>query len=224
MLYMKDVSKTYGLRPVLNGINININKAEVFVLFGHNGAGKTTMLKIAAGIMSPTSGKVVYEDDTLRKGGIFYLGHKNSLYTELTVLENIRFFLSLRNVAGAAVRDTLSEFGLWQRRNAPVKSLSQGMKRRLALMKAILSGARLIVLDEPFSGLDLRWKDTVLEWLLALSAEGRSLLVATHLVQEGCQIADRVGLLERGELTVMHEKSQIDDALIQERLKHEVCK
>jgi len=221
---MKDVSKTYGLRPVLNGINININKAEVFVLFGHNGAGKTTMLKIAAGIMSPTSGKVVYEDDTLRKGGIFYLGHKNSLYTELTVLENIRFFLSLRNVAGAAVRDTLSEFGLWQRRNAPVKSLSQGMKRRLALMKAILSGARLIVLDEPFSGLDLRWKDTVLEWLLALSAEGRSLLVATHLVQEGCQIADRVGLLERGELTVMHEKSQIDDALIQERLKHEVCK
>ncbi len=226
MLTLKDIGKTYGLRPVLKAINMTVEKAEVFVLFGHNGAGKTTLLKISAGITPPTKGRVIVDNQVTERGGIFYLGHKNSLYTELTVMENIRFFLSMRNGTAIvdSIEETLEEFGLWQRRNDPVKALSQGMKRRLALMKGIISGSSLLLLDEPFSGLDLGWKDKVLEKLLKLKDRGTSLLIATHLISEGCQIADRVGLLERGELTLLQDKNQINESLIQERLRNEVCR
>lgn len=226
MLTLKDIGKTYGLRPVLKAINMTVEKAEVFVLFGHNGAGKTTLLKISAGITPPTKGRVIVDDRVTKRGGIFYLGHKNSLYTELTVMENIRFFLSMRNGTAMvdSIEETLEEFGLWQRRNDPVKALSQGMKRRLALMKGIISGSSLLLLDEPFSGLDLGWKDKVLEKLLKLKDRGTSLLIATHLISEGCQIADRVGLLERGELTLLQDKDQINESMIQERLRNEVCR
>ena len=226
MLTLKDIGKTYGLRSVLKAINMTVEKAEVFVLFGHNGAGKTTLLKISAGITPPTKGRVIVDDRVTERGGIFYLGHKNSLYTELTVMENIRFFLNMRNGTAMvdSIEETLEEFGLWQRRNDPVKALSQGMKRRLALMKGIISGSSLLLLDEPFSGLDLGWKDKVLEELLKLKDRGTSLLIATHLISEGCQIADRVGLLERGELTLLQDKDQINESMIQERLRNEVCR
>jgi ABC-2 type transport system ATP-binding protein len=226
VLTLKDIGKTYGLRPVLKAINMTVEKAKVFVLFGQNGAGKTTLLKISAGITPPTKGRVIVDDQVAERGGIFYLGHKNSLYTELTVMENIRFFLSMRNGTAMvdAIEASLEEFSLWQRRNDPVKALSQGMKRRLALMKGIISGSALLLLDEPFSGLDLGWKDKVLEKLLKLKQRGTSLLIATHLISEGCQIADRVGLLERGELTLLQDKDQINESLIQERLRNEICR
>ncbi|NOX21300.1 MAG: ABC transporter ATP-binding protein [Nitrospirae bacterium] len=226
MLTLIDISKNYGLRPVLRGINLKIDKAEIVVLFGHNGAGKTTLLKISAGITPPTRGRVVVEDQVIKQGGIYYLGHKNSLYSELTVMENIRFFLSMRNGTAMvnSIEETLEEFGLWQRRNDPVKALSQGMKRRLALMKGIISGASLLMLDEPFSGLDLGWKDRVLNKLMALREKGTSLFIATHLINEGCQIADRVALLERGNLTLFHDKTEVNESLIQERLRNEVCR
>jgi len=226
VLTLIDISKNYGLRPVLRGINLKIDKAEIVVLFGHNGAGKTTLLKISAGITPPTRGRVVVEDQVIKQGGIYYLGHKNSLYSELTVMENIRFFLSMRNGTAMvnSIEETLEEFGLWQRRNDPVKALSQGMKRRLALMKGIISGASLLMLDEPFSGLDLGWKDRVLNKLMALREKGTSLFIATHLINEGCQIADRVALLERGNLTLFHDKTEVNESLIQERLRNEVCR
>jgi heme ABC exporter ATP-binding subunit CcmA len=226
MLRLTGIGKTYGLRPVLKDVNARVEKGEIFVLFGHNGAGKTTLLKIAAGIMPPTKGKVEFPGNQDDRSGIFYLGHRNSLYGELTVLENIRFFLDIRNGKERTTNlsETLTDFGLWQRRNDPVKALSQGMKRRLALMKGLISGAGLFILDEPFSGLDIRWKDTLIERFMEIRKNGGSLLIATHLVHEGCRIADRIGLLESGALAFLEERERAAEAIIQERLKNEICR
>ncbi|HHN65598.1 MAG TPA: ABC transporter ATP-binding protein [Nitrospirae bacterium] len=226
MIRLIDINKTYSLRPVLKDINLDLGVGEIFVLFGHNGAGKTTLLKIVSGIMSPTRGRVEGLEKEPICNRIFYLGHNNGLYSELTVLENVRFFQRLfsgGNGDNTIIKKNLSEFGLWQRRNDRVRSLSQGMKRRLALMKTLICDSGFIVLDEPFTGLDLRWKDTIVEKILSLRQRGTTVLITTHLVEEGLRLADRVGFLEEGKLTLIRKRTEIDELQIREMLKGEVC-
>jgi len=226
VLRLLDISKTYSMRPVLRGVELELKDGEAFVLFGHNGAGKSTLLKIAAGLMSPNTGRVEITTESHSRGGIFYIGHRNGLYNELTVMENIRFFQDIsRNRNGKfPLREILLEFGLWQRRNDPVKQLSQGMKRRLSLMKGFISGADILLLDEPFSGLDVRWKEIILERLRGLKKKGVALLMVTHLIKEGLSVADRIGLLENGVLTFQCKKEEITEEEIKEMLRGGVCR
>ena len=226
MLRLLDISKTYSQRVVLRGVNLELKDGEAFVLFGPNGAGKSTLLKIAAGLMSPNTGRVEHSTDSHSRSSIFYIGHRNGLYNELTVLENIRFFQNITGNRNSSIllREILMEFGLWQRRNDPVKQLSQGMKRRLSLMKGFIIGVDLLLLDEPFSGLDIRWKEIILERLRGLKKRGVSLLMVTHLIKEGLSIADRIGLLENGILRLQCKTEEITEEDIKEILRGGVCR
>ncbi|RMG00795.1 MAG: heme ABC exporter ATP-binding protein CcmA, partial [Nitrospirae bacterium] len=217
-----NIVKKYQIRPVLNGINLELRSGELYVLFGENGAGKSTLVRIMAGLLTPTMGEVWIRDDS-SENRIFYAGHRNSLYQDLTVLENLKLYASVsnNNLANGKIEELLDSFHLLQRRNDKVRELSQGMKRRLCLMRVFLSSAPLVLLDEPLSGLDPKWKMMLLDRFLELKEKGRTVFMVTHHIEEGLKIADRVGLIKRGRLEVDSDGSDVSEELIRDKLNCE---
>jgi heme exporter protein A len=213
---LKGISKQYHSKSALQGVDLSMDKGEFLSILGPNGAGKTTLLKIMSGIMSPTDGKILYKDRTLSestiKKEISYLGHKNSLYNSLTVLENIDFVCQLfsRRNGGSQVENLLRNHGLWERRKDPVKELSQGMKRRLAIARGFITDPEVYIMDEPFIGLDLRWRNSILETIKSLKNNHKSLVLTTHLIEEGYDLADTIAFLNKGNLLFVKKKKDID--------------
>ncbi|UCE79177.1 MAG: heme ABC exporter ATP-binding protein CcmA [Nitrospiraceae bacterium] len=216
ILELRGVKKRYHANSALNGIDLSIEKGNSLTVLGPNGSGKTTLLKILSGIMSPTEGKVIYKNNQAsendRKKEIFFLGHKNSLYNSLTVLENVNFVCRLfsRNNGDASVENILREYGLWERRNDPVGELSQGMKRRLAIAKGFLIDPDVFIMDEPFSGLDIRWRSSTLSKIKDFKRQKKSLILSTHLVVEGYELADYIAFLHRGKFLFIKKKEEVD--------------
>lgn len=216
LLDLKEISKQYHSTSVLNRINLSMAKGEFLSILGPNGAGKTTLLKIMSGIMSPTSGKILYKDKALPESAIkkeiSYLGHKNSLYNSLSILENIDFVCQLfsRQNGGSQIESILKNHGLWERRKDPVKELSQGMKRRLAIIRGFITAPEVYIMDEPFIGLDLRWRNTILESIKSLRNQNKSLVLTTHLIEEGFDLADTIAFLDRGSMLFVKKKEDID--------------
>lgn len=216
LLDLKGISKHYHSKSALNRIDLSMDKGEFLSILGPNGAGKTTLLKIMSGIMSPSDGKILYKNRPLSestiKKEISYLGHKNSLYNSLTVLENIDFICQLfsRQNGGAHVENLLRNHGLWERRKDPAKELSEGMKRRLAIAKGFITDPEVYIMDEPFNGLDLKWRNTVLETIKSLKNRHKSLVLTTHLIEEGYDLADTVAFLNKGNLLFVKKKKDID--------------
>jgi heme exporter protein A len=213
---LKGISKEYHSKSALNRVDLSMEKGEFLSVLGPNGAGKTTLLKIMSGIMSPTSGKILYKDRALSESAIkkeiSYLGHKNSLYNSLSVLENIDFVCELfsRQNGGLQIENILKDHGLWERRKDPVKELSQGMKRRLAIARGFITDPEVFIMDEPFIGLDLRWRNAVLETIKSLRNHNKSLVLTTHLIEEGYDLADTVAFLDKGSLLFVKKQKDID--------------
>jgi len=216
VLELRGIRKRYHSKTALEAIDLAVAEGESLVVLGPNGAGKTTLIKIMAGLMSPSEGRVLWggrpAEGPGMGGEVFFLGHRNSLYNSLTVGENLdfcrRLFEPTLNGGSASIDDVLLEHGLLERRDDPVKELSQGMKRRVAIARGFLTGARLFILDEPFTGLDLRWRRAVLEKIRELRDAGRSLVLSTHLLQEGYELADRIAFLDRGRLLFVKDKRE----------------
>jgi heme ABC exporter ATP-binding subunit CcmA len=223
LLDLEGVTKRFHAKNALSGIDLSVGEGESLVLFGPNGAGKTTLIKIMAGIMSPTEGRVFFEGSAAEsslKQEVFYLGHKNSLYNSLTVYENLHFlrrlFRSRMNGSSVGIDELLKEHGLWERRDDPVHELSQGMKRRVAIAKGFLTEPKLLIMDEPFTGLDFRWRRAVLAKIRGARDRGKSLVLSTHLVAEGYELADRIAFLDRGSLMFVREKKDVSLGEIQD--------
>jgi heme ABC exporter ATP-binding subunit CcmA len=216
LLHLKEISKQYYSTSALNRVSLSMANGDFLSILGPNGAGKTTLLKIMSGIMSPTDGKILYKDRTLSEGSmkkeISYLGHKNSLYNSLSVLENIDFTCQLfsRQNGGSQIENILKNHGLWERRKDPVKELSQGRKRRLAIARGLLTDPEVYIMDEPFIGLDLRWRNAVLETIKSLKKHNKSLVLTTHLIEEGYDLADTIAFLDKGSLLFVKKKKDID--------------
>jgi heme ABC exporter ATP-binding subunit CcmA len=215
-LDLKEISKQYHSTAALNRVNLSMARGEFLSILGPNGAGKTTLLKIMSGIMSPSGGKILYKDRALPESAIkkeiSYLSHKNSLYNSLSVLENIDFVCQLfsRQNGGLEIESVLKNHGLWERRKDPVKELSQGMKRRLAIARGFITDPEVYIMDEPFIGLDLRWRNAVLETIKSLRSHNKSLVLTTHLIEEGYELADTVAFLDKGTLLFVKKKEDID--------------
>jgi heme exporter protein A len=207
-LRLTDVSRTFGRRRALNRVSLTAQAGTITALLGHNGAGKSTLLSIAATLISPTSGSVRYGDLDAAGGGaalrarIGMLGHDLYLYGELTAAENLRFFARVYNLDAIERRvdAALERAGLSARRDDIVSGFSRGMRQRLALERALIHEPRLLLLDEPFTGLDRRGQKWVNEFLLAFKAGGGTAVVATHSLGGGLAVADRVGILAQGRL------------------------
>ncbi len=203
---VEDVSRTFGRRRALTRVSFNAPSGAIVGLLGPNGAGKSTMLAILATLMRPSAGRVRFGPlDPLAsglqlRGRIGVLGHDLFLYPELTARENLAFFAGLYDLkdAQAAALSALRRAGLDDRADDPVGSFSRGMRQRVALERALIHGPRLVLLDEPFTGLDDASARALVARLSELRDGGAILIVATHDLDLAEGLLDQVVFLRDG--------------------------
>jgi len=189
----------------VRGIDLALERGELLLVLGPNGAGKTTLLRMLAGLVRPTAGSVTVDgapllgDPGLRRS-IGLISHQTLLYDDLTAEENLRFAAGLYGLADprGAARAALDRVALAGRAGDPVRSLSRGMVQRVAIARALLHGPSIILLDEPFTGLDHASADQVRAVLDTQRAAGAAIVVVTHNPAEAWEVATHVGVLVRG--------------------------
>ena len=208
MIQIKGLTKNYGLNPVLRGVNLHVKPGEFVTLVGPNGAGKSTLLRIVATLLKPTAGEVKvggwllpkYSNNVRRHLGL--VSHQALLYGDLTAAENLQFFARLYQLdnADARVMGALKEVGLLARQRDAVRTFSRGMLQRLTIARATLHEPDVLLLDEPYTGLD-QDASLLLDNLLKRESEnGRTILMITHDLVHGLNICDRVAILSRGKI------------------------
>jgi heme ABC exporter ATP-binding subunit CcmA len=207
-LTFEDVSRNFGRRRALTRVSFECRAGEILALLGPNGAGKSTLLSITATLLLPSSGTVRYGEHGARAAGarlrerIGLLGHDLYLYPELSASENLLFFGRMHGLRDVETRvaAALERAGLGSRRDDMVAGFSRGMRQRLALERALLHDPRLVLLDEPFTGLDDAATGALQHRLAGLRGQGCIVLVTTHDLETIEPIADRAVMLRSGRL------------------------
>ena len=202
-----DVSRHFGRRRAVSHVSLAARSGEIVGLLGPNGAGKSTLIGVLSTLVAPTSGEVHYGNDTSRRADaalrqrIGLLAHELHLYPELSARQNLMFFAELYGVdARETVDRALDAAGLGDRGEDEVSGFSRGMRQRLALERALLHQPRLVLLDEPFTGLDDRSVGVVRERLRRLAADGAIVLLATHDLDLAEGLVTHVALIRDGRL------------------------
>ena len=210
IIEVKRLSKAYGLLPVLQGLDFSIGRGEWVLLFGANGSGKSTLLRLLSGLSKPSAG-------TIRIGGwelpreamavraqIGLVAHRPLLYENLTAAENLDFFGKLYGLAAEERkqrgRDMLRQAGLTRSADRIVRSFSRGMKQRLSIARATLHQPEILLLDEPYSGLDQAACQRLDELLATAQEAGRTILLSTHQLSRAPEAARRALLLSGGRI------------------------
>jgi heme exporter protein A len=190
------LEKRYGLLPVLRDVSFELAPGGTLVVTGANGAGKSTLLRLIGGLAAPSRGSL---EIGVERRQIGFLGHEPLVYRELTALENLDLYGRLYRVPERRERlgMLLERFGLWEARHQRISSYSRGMTQRLALCRALLHDPRLVVLDEPHASLDDEGLALLDAELGTLSADGKTLVVATHDPERVAPLATDSLLLER---------------------------
>lgn len=206
ILRAEGLTKYLGDRPVLRGVSLAVMPGEVVAVVGPNGAGKTTLVRILAGATQPSAGtlerfgeRVGDERADVRIG---YLGHRSLLYRTLTGVENLEFYARLYRMPHprAAAESALTAVGLRRFMHDPVRTYSRGMEQRAALARAFLHRPLLLLLDEPYTGLDLEAQALLEARVRDTVARGGAAVVVSHRVEEAVRLAHRVGVLWYGRL------------------------
>ncbi len=199
MLSAEGLRHTYGRVVALDGVSFTLAPGQTLAIFGPNGAGKTTLLKVLAGLIRPQQGRASVAGGRRAVG---WIGHQSHLYGHLSVLENLVFWAALYGgpsaERGARATALLERLGLSDRAAQPVWSLSRGLTQRAAIAKALVHDPRVLLLDEPFTGLDLAAAAELRNLLGELRGAGRVLVLATHNVDEGVELATDVAFQRRG--------------------------
>ncbi len=199
------VSRVFGVVPGIVRVTLSVAPGETVLLRGPNGAGKSTLLRIVATVLAPTYGTgTVLGFDLVRERSrirprIELLGHRTRLYEDLTAAENLRFACALYGLDPAAVAPALDRVGLGPAAGDRVRGFSQGMRQRVAVARALLRRADLLLLDEPYAGLDVAAKDVVDQAIGEAQADGRTVVLATHDPGRGA-MAGRTLHLDRGRI------------------------
>ncbi len=205
------LSKSYHHYQVLNEITFEVPSGECYCLFGPNGAGKTTLLKILATLKKPSSGRFeVMGFDGIRERSkareiLLLVGHGSYLYNDLNAAENIRFALALRSISPAAreIKMALDRVGIGAFAEFKVRYFSEGMKKRLAMAKTILSRPKVLLMDEPYAALDERGMSIVNEFISSMTRQGTAVMMASHNRVKSAEVVHRVGVLHEGTLREM---------------------
>ena len=209
MLIAENLSKTYGDYKALNNLNLKLNEGEIFALLGQNGAGKSTTINIFLGFVKPTEGvakingiSVVDRPEETKKF-IAYIPETVLLYPNLTGVENLKFFSSLAgfDYDNETLTNFLSKAGLQSdAHHNRLGGYSKGMRQKVGIAIAIAKKAKVLLLDEPTSGLDPKASNEFSEILKELASEGTTIFMATHDIFRAKEVADRIGIMKRGNL------------------------
>ena len=209
MLIAENLSKTYGDYKALNNLNLKLNEGEIFALLGQNGAGKSTTINIFLGFVKPTEGVAkingvsVVDHLEETKKYIAYIPETVLLYPNLTGVENLKFFSSLAgfDYDNEALTNFLSKAGLQSdAHHNRLGGYSKGMRQKVGIAIAIAKKAKVLLLDEPTSGLDPKASNEFSEILKELASEGTTIFMATHDIFRAKEVADRIGIMKRGNL------------------------
>ncbi len=212
------LTKTFGNLYALRNLSFSLNKGEFLTIFGPNGAGKTTLIRILSTITKASSGEIKiadlsFEDDSEKiRRQIGVIAHQTFLYENLTAEENLRFYGKLYDVENLSkkIETILSEVGLELRKKDFVRTFSRGMQQRLAIARAMLHEPSILLLDEPYTGLDQHASGMLTNWLNRLRSSEQTILMVTHDLEQGMELADRIAILVNGQLVFNQEQRGVD--------------
>ncbi len=225
MIEIEGLVKHFGLTSVLRGLNLRVAPGELLALLGPNGTGKTTLLRILASLTHPSAGLVRVGGWPLPKAAarvrphLGFASHQPLLYGKLTAEENLRFYGRMYGLdrPESRIDEVLTDVGLSRRRSERVDQYSRGMQQRLAIARAILHRPDVLLLDEPYSGLDQDGTARLDQILRGLVTDGRTVVMTTHDVTRGLATAHRAAVLSRGQVICDVQCAQVDpDAFAQE--------
>jgi len=215
MLWARDLSHAFGAIRALDGITFTLDRGQTLVIFGPNGAGKTTLLRVLAGLVRPARGEARVEGG---RRAIGWIGHQSQLYGHLTVRENLRFWGTLYDVPSRELEqrlgDLLVRLGLEARAGQQVRTLSRGETQRAAIARALIHDPAVLLLDEPFTGLDGLAAEELGGLLGELAARGRATVLVTHDVKEGTELASDVAFMRAGRFVAFGPRGTRDVAAL----------
>jgi ABC-2 type transport system ATP-binding protein len=210
MIETINLTKKYGELVALNNLNLTIQEGDCYGFIGPNGAGKTTTIKILATLLKPTwgeariDGRVIGYQNPMIRPIIGYVPDFMGAYDDMVVIEYLEFFAACYNIHGKqrdrVVNDVLDLTDLSYKTNAEVNGLSRGMKQRLSIARVLLHDPKVLLLDEPASGLDPRARIEIRELLKELRRMGKTIVISSHILHELAELCNTVGIIEQGEL------------------------
>ena len=218
ILSVSQVSKTYGSgHKALDHVDLDIRRGEIFALLGPNGAGKTTLISIICGIVTPSSGTILVDGhDAIRhpreaRSRIGLVPQEIAVDMFSTVASTLRFSRGLFGKAPnqAHLDQVLKDLSLWDKRDSKIMELSGGMKRRVMIAKALSHEPDILFLDEPTAGVDVSLRRDMWKMIGGLRARGVTIILTTHYIEEAEEMADRVGVINQGQLLLVEEKAEL---------------
>ena len=233
LLEVNLLRKTYATGfEAVKGISLQVNKGEIVALLGPNGAGKTTLISTICGITTPSSGSVFIGGHDISRNFrearklVGLVPQEITLEPFEKVISTIKFSRGLfgKKKDDALIEKILTKLSLWDKRDSRIMELSGGMKRRVLIAKALSHEPRLLFLDEPTAGVDVELRQSMWNVVADLKADGVTIILTTHYIEEAEAIADRVGVINKGELLLMEDKASLMQRLGQKVLKIELHK
>jgi ABC-2 type transport system ATP-binding protein len=233
LLEVNLLRKTYATGfEAVKGISLQVNKGEIVALLGPNGAGKTTLISTICGITTPSSGSVFIGGHDISvnfreaRKLVGLVPQEITLEPFEKVISTIKFSRGLfgKKKDDALIEKILTKLSLWDKRDSRIMELSGGMKRRVLIAKALSHEPRLLFLDEPTAGVDVELRQSMWNVVADLKADGVTIILTTHYIEEAEAIADRVGIINKGELLLMEDKASLMQRLGQKVLKIELHK
>ncbi len=225
-IVVDNLTKVYGRHGsgvlAVDHIEFQVHEGEVFGFLGPNGAGKTTTQRMLTTLLEPTEGRIIiFGHDLARdaypvKRQMGLVPEESNVYTELTAWDNLMFTAQLyrvpRNERGRRAQQLLESFGLWEKRHVKVENFSKGMRRRLSIGMAIIHRPRLLFLDEPTPGLDTQSAHAIRDLIRQLNAEGTTIFLTTHQIEEANQLCNRVAIINRGRIAAIDTPERLKAA------------
>ena len=226
ILQIKNLHKKYNDLEAIKGINLSINKGEIYGLLGPNGAGKSTLIKIISGIEKITSGEIIFEEKESNinkyKKNIGLLPQDIAIYGEFTARENVLFFCSLYGYKGkelkGRVNKALDFVGLLDFQNRKSNEFSGGMKRRLNMACAIAHNPKLIIMDEPTVGIDPQSRNHILESVKRINEEGTTIIYTSHYMEEIEELCSNISIMDNGKIIAEGTKEYLKNSFVKENL------
>jgi len=223
ILKVENLNKSLGGRPILKDVSFSVEKGQIFGYLGPNGAGKTTTIRLLLGLYKADSGSIIIDGqklDAKAKAKVGFMLEEDGLYSELTLVENMKLYAGLYNLAYQSVSqrvdELLSIFDLQDEKNSKVGIFSRGMRKKAAFIRALLHDPQLLLLDEPFDGLDPDMQAVMRAYFIKLAKEqNKSIFMSSHNLYEVERLCRKIAVIRKGQIqlcdTIEHLKARIDN-------------